>query len=624
MLIAENRPRNLSWIHAGPLLFGDWGTSRLYVLGLAFFFSGHASVFYLGAMSLIMAVVAWAYSVICRCFQDGGGVYSSARQVKPVLAVIGATLLLCDYIVTASLSTVEAFHYFGVPEGWVLWSSIGTIVLLGVVNWFGARSAGRFALVIALAAMAVSFIVALFCIPFIKEGLQSVSLEGIKNTSNWGRWESLVKIMLALSGVEAVSNMTGLMKQPVARTAKRTIWPVLAEVCVLNIVFGLALTGLPGLKNTITPDYQTHVVSVMAADTKMDENKALDAVPDEVKAYRDTAVRVLAIESGKNALGPSAGLIFGRVCAVIFGLLLLSATNTVIVDMISVTYSMARDRELPRIFAKLNYSGVPLWGVVFAVVSPCVVLLFVQDVVLLGELYAVGVVGAICINVLCCVVNKKIDVSRWERRGLLAVGLLMLATELTIIGTKHHAAMFALGMVGVVLAARQLVRWYAPPEGMAVPEPQIGWLAELKQTPAKLDPSKPKILLATRGVNQAEFAVGLAKRRGAILFAIFVRTLRVQDVGPRGVPQIEDDREAQASLGAVAVLAREAGVALFPIYVVAADPASEILDYSVTYGCDTVIVGRSRRSVFSRRVTGDVVQTLTESMPEGITLMTRA
>ncbi|HRJ49687.1 MAG TPA: hypothetical protein PKU91_04090, partial [Phycisphaerales bacterium] len=120
MLVAQNRPRNLSWYHAGPLLFGDWGTSRLYVLGLAFFYTGHAALWYLGAMSIVMAAVAWSYTIVCRVFPEGGGVYTSARQLSPVLSVIGATLLLCDYIVTAALSTVEAFKYIGVSDSMIV------------------------------------------------------------------------------------------------------------------------------------------------------------------------------------------------------------------------------------------------------------------------------------------------------------------------------------------------------------------------------------------------------------------------------------------------------------------------------------------------------------------------
>ena len=29
------RPRNVGWVRAGALLYGDWGTSKAYVIGLA-------------------------------------------------------------------------------------------------------------------------------------------------------------------------------------------------------------------------------------------------------------------------------------------------------------------------------------------------------------------------------------------------------------------------------------------------------------------------------------------------------------------------------------------------------------------------------------------------------------
>src|SRR5688500_7638641 len=43
LLLSSERPRNVSWFQAGALLFGDWGTSRLYVLGLAFLIAGRSS-----------------------------------------------------------------------------------------------------------------------------------------------------------------------------------------------------------------------------------------------------------------------------------------------------------------------------------------------------------------------------------------------------------------------------------------------------------------------------------------------------------------------------------------------------------------------------------------------------
>ena len=114
-LLASERPRNVGWLKAAGLLFGDWGTSRLYVLGLAMFFAGRTSFWLICMMSLLILAVGWAYTQICRIYPDGGGVYTAAKHKSRMLAVIGALLLFADYTVTASLSVLDAFHYFGLP-----------------------------------------------------------------------------------------------------------------------------------------------------------------------------------------------------------------------------------------------------------------------------------------------------------------------------------------------------------------------------------------------------------------------------------------------------------------------------------------------------------------------------
>src|SRR6476469_4225283 len=115
-LLASERPRNVGWFGAAGLLFGDWGTSRLYVLGIAFLVAGRSSFWLIAAMSLLILAVGWAYTQICRIFQNGGGVYTAGRMRSPLLGVIGALLLFADYTITASLSAVEAFHYFGLGK----------------------------------------------------------------------------------------------------------------------------------------------------------------------------------------------------------------------------------------------------------------------------------------------------------------------------------------------------------------------------------------------------------------------------------------------------------------------------------------------------------------------------
>jgi amino acid transporter len=616
MLVAESRPRNLKWYHAGPMLFGDWGTSRLYVLGLAFYYTGHASMLYLGLMSIIMAAVAWAYTVVCRCFPDGGGVYTAARQLNPTLSVIGATLLLCDYIVTAALSGVEAYHYFGLGHQWVIWACIGTIVLIGILNWLGARNAGRFALVIAVLAIATSAVIGVLCLRYIPRGLSTVTthVEGLGGP--FDRWESLVRIVLALSGVEAVANMTGLMRQPVARTARRTIWPVLIEVVLLNAVFGLALNALPQMQAVATPDYVTYEVRAQMAP---------EDVPQEVKEYRDTAVKMLAQYTAGHSIGPLAGRIMGTVAGIVFGLLLLSAVNTAVMAMVAVQYSLAQDRELPAPLARLNYSGVPRVPLVLACILPAgVLLIFGGDVKTLGELYAIGVVGAITINVLSCAANGKLPIKPWERRAMWGLGALMALIELTIIIAKPRATLFAGSVVGAVLVSRFLLHRLAKRPDQVLPAPALGWLAEIKAALPTLDPARPRIMLAARGRYQSEFAVDLARQRGAALFAIYVRTLRLIDVVPGAIPRIEDDPEAQQALGTTAVLARQAGVPFFPIYVTSTDIAAEILDYTVTYGCDTLIMGKSQRAALARRLTGDVIAQVADHLPDNVALITRS
>src|SRR5207249_7153970 len=54
-------------------------------------------------------------------------------------------------------------------------------------------------------------------------------------------WLHFVSIVLALSGVEAIGNLTGVMKKPVAKTARKAIWVVAVEVAVFNIILALVM-----------------------------------------------------------------------------------------------------------------------------------------------------------------------------------------------------------------------------------------------------------------------------------------------------------------------------------------------------------------------------------------------
>lgn len=659
MLVTESRPRNLRWVHAGPLLYGDWGTSRLYVLGLAFLYTAHASVVYLAAIGLLMIAVSWAYTHICRCFPDGGGVYTAARQLSPTLSVIGSTLLLSGYIMTAAISVIEAFHYFHVPDAWVLPLAVVSIVLIGGVNYLGARSAGKFALIIALAALGVSAVMAVLAIPYFIEGISTIEFEYFRVTPPADAWVNFTKICLALAGVEAVANMTGLMKEPVEKEAKKTIWPVSIEVVGLNMIFGLALTALTfsvigtSLHDMHVPDEirlretRTEFISTLPAEEQAryaaerpfnltrervelltEEQRhaweQLEIHEGEVEQYTNASMRVIAEETASNAMGAKLGVIFGNLAGVTFGLLLLSATNTAVMAMVSVFFAMAADNELPKAFTKLNYSGVPWVGLIVSVLIPILVILVEQNVTVLASLYVLGVTGAITVTVLSSAVNKELDLGPKTRIFMWALGLFLLSISLTIAITQPISTAFSGTLVALALGVRTIRTKAVVDTGEALAAPATGWLKVLQDLEIKIDPDKPKIMLAARGRYQSEYAVDLAKRRGGTLFAIFVRSIRVMDLRPGQAPRIETDEAAQEALGTTAMLAREAGVNFVPIYVTSQEIPDEILDHTVTYGCDTLIMGKSRRSVFSRKLEGDVVSEVSRSLPEGITMITRA
>src|SRR5690349_1280571 len=145
-----HRPRNVDWKRAAALLYGDWGTSKAYVIGLAFLAAGFSSLPIILAVCVLTGIVGLNYIVICRHFPDGGGVYSAARSQSRLLAVVGALLLVADLTVTAALSGWAGMSYLGVPKEYVAWATVGAIVVIGGINYFGPKHSGSFALTLAV------------------------------------------------------------------------------------------------------------------------------------------------------------------------------------------------------------------------------------------------------------------------------------------------------------------------------------------------------------------------------------------------------------------------------------------------------------------------------------------
>lgn len=584
MLTKGKRPRNLHWWHAGPMLFGDWGTSRLYVLGICFAKTQHASLWFMLAMSLLLLGVGWAYSVVCRLYPDGGGVYSSARHKSQLLAVIGALLLCADYVVTAALSALDAFHYLDLPMPY-LWAA-GSIAGIGILNYFGPTKSGLAALVAALLTVVCSFVIASASVPSLS---QAHVAPPAGHAGHW--WSQFTAIILAISGVEAVANMTGIMVEPVEKTARKSIWPVLIEIVILNLVLTLAMSAIP--------------LEVLG-----------NGDPEQAyTAHYEDMLRLMA----KYYVGET----FAAFAAIVFAALLLSAVNTAVTDLVSIQYMMGHDRELPKQFTGLNAWGMPLVPLIIGVLVPTVTVLLAREVHYLADLYAIGVVGAVALNLSTCSLSFDLPIKPWERACMSALAVLMIAIWLTIAWEKPHALAFAGAIVATGLGARWTTQ-HRELLGKAIQEAGeliAGAPAEVEAIPGAYAPTA-KFLVATRGAPKLiKFALEQAQKHQAELLVLYARQVAVPLLGTASLPQLSDDPEAQSMFARLREEAKALGVPLRELYAVTSDVADTILDFAATFAVDRVILGATQRGALWRTMKGDIIQGVAQHLPERTTLL---
>src|SRR5882724_1330512 len=423
-----HRPRNVDWRRAAALLYGDWGTSKAYVLGLAFVAAGFASFPIILAVCALTAVVGFNYLIVCAHFPDGGGVYSAARQQSRFLASVGALLLIANFIVTAALSAWAGVTYLGVPSQYAPVMAMGVILALGALNYFGPKHSGSVSIWLAVPAV----IVVVATIAFSARHVNLAHLEP-RHTDLETVWVQFVGVILALSGVEAIANLTGVMKldpdatpaaPKVTRTATKAILPVAFEVVVGTALLGWAMLSL---SKSYAP---------------------------ELEAHKEDMLRFLGEHYAGLVGGEWFGHVFSVFVGIVFGFLLISAVNTAIVALIGVVYMMAQDGEMPPQFARLNKHGVPRIPLIVAVGIPILVLALTREFESLAGLYAIGVVGAIAVNLGSCTFNKRLGLRAHERILMGATFLVLALVEVTIAKTKPDALFFAVCVLGVGLGFR--------------------------------------------------------------------------------------------------------------------------------------------------------------------------
>ncbi len=596
-----HRPRNLGWGRAAGLLYGDWGTSKAYVIGLAFAVMGFGSLPIILAVCALSLIVGLNYIIICKCFPNGGGVYSEARPHGRLLAVVGALMLIADFTVTAALSTWAALSYLNIPAAWIPMIAIAVILLFGWLNYYGPHHSGTLAVILGVPVVAsVLGIIALSLPHLTAKGLE------LPHSSFYPNWVAFTGVILALSGVEAIATLTGVLKpdkgsppdEPrVVKTASKAILPVAIEVSVGTGMLAWAVLSMPH-------DLQ-----------------------EQILARKDDILRFAAEHYATLALGSAGGKIFGFFVGASFALLLLSAVNTAVAALIGIMFRMSGDNELPKNFTKLNRHGVPIIPLLVSVAMPITVLLIAPGLEALAGLYAIGVVGAIAVGLGSTAFNRALPIG-WPLRIFMGATFLLLCTVwLTLAHTKPDALFFVTCVLILGLGLRAWSQKHKGITSITVPENIAAMVESMDLEKLKPKPQEGgKILLCLRGVTPAlTFAIETAKSRGATLYVLYVREVAVAFGASASGEKArwQDDPEAALIMKTACSIGEEVGVPVVPIYAVASRADTAIVDVAATLGVDELFLGASGHSALARLLYGSVVQQVIRHLPDDISLVIR-
>ena len=617
-----HRPRNVDWKRAAALLYGDWGTSKAYVIGLAFLAAGFSSLPIILAVCVLTGLVGINYAVICRYFPDGGGVYSAARSQGRLLAVVGALLLIADLTVTAALSGWSGLTYVIAGTEDIFWlkflkdhiafATIGVLLVLGFINWFGPKHSGSLAVALALPTVIVVVALTAISIPYLTTHFLEPRHESLSML-----WVQFVGVILALSGVEAIANLTGVMKldpgstperPSVARESLKAITPVAIEVVCATAVLGWAMLSLPAvLERTLGLSTKSEVAAIL------------------LKRHEDM-LRFMGEQFAAASFGVWIGQAFGWVVGIVFLLLLLSAANTAIVAMIGLLYLTARDGEMPPHFKRLNRHGVPLYPLLIAVGLPVIVLMTATNFQSLAGLYAIGVVGAITVNLGSCTFNRAIGFT-WYDRVLFGITFTILfCVEITLARTKPDALFFVVCVLGIGLALRAWTQKRAGFTTLTVTHRVAAMVSpNLAATMQPRMEEGQKIMVAARGITPVlSFALDEAQLRKATLCVLYVKEIAVYYAGGptvRGRARWQDDPEAQAIMSLMLKLGAERDICVLPVYAVSEDAAATILDLSATMGVDFLMIGATQRHALANLLRGSVATNVAQQLPDSIQLV---
>ncbi|MEY4388480.1 MAG: putative amino acid permease YdaO [Chloroflexota bacterium] len=310
------------------------------------------------AIGLLLGLIAISYRQVCYGFPDGGGAYAVASStIGTVPALIAASSLIVDYVLTAAVSTAAGVAAItsALPElsPWRLEIALGALALLALVNLRGLRESGRLFAAPTYAFVVGALVVIGIGLVRIATGDPSITWSTNVHLELEGTAQLILPLLLlrafahgsvALTGTEAISNGVASFKKPEAKNAAATL--VAMAVMLGTLFVGISLIAFAYGKVPIEGG-ETLLSQVARASLG-------DGIPYVAFQVATTGILLLAANTGFNG-GPqlarilaadgflprqvgqrSGRLAFGSGIAMIavFAAALLVATGAIVTDLV--------------------------------------------------------------------------------------------------------------------------------------------------------------------------------------------------------------------------------------------------------------------------------------------------
>ncbi len=598
-----NDLRHLGWLLAWAVVFSDIGTSVYYVPGILYQEVRDLAAVFTALVTLGFVLLASKYIEVSWRNPEGGGVVTVATKAfSPFTGAVGGMLIIITYFLTAAISSVSAFHYLGsvVPlfEHNITTAATLGLLFLAIVNIIGIRESATLSLYMAVIALTVNFVVIVVTALHFRPEQWTLLVDQAKQVRNLDLRSGLAGFAgawLAFSGIESISQLSPAMRLPIKGTATKAIIAVIFTVMLISpLMTALSLAGLPA------------------------DIKALQSERYVWELARGYGGPVLA---WSVVISASALLLF--------------AANTAMIGGYHVFLALAHADYLPKVLQKRNRTfGTPHVGIVFfTVVTVLIIQQTAGQLVLLGHLYAFGLLGAFAFT------SAGLDVIRWRegQRGFVfwigIVVTLMVALawgvhltsklEATLIG----GGLMAIGLVvavGIrrdwVIRALNQVPWIATEaerrieraEDIVERRSREVVSIETAVEAAALEPSRT--LIALRDVNPRLIEEAILRARGNGDTSVFVLGI-TEWPGLFSGEQLEPERELLLALDDAAGRIRAAGLTPIPIWRLSNNAAESIADAARRLRVNSVMVAVSQRTKLVHMLRGSVLKGLHKLLP---------